>query len=39
MMTPTIKAVKEKYPEAKLFVAVKRKGVWKDSYYLVLKKS
>ena len=37
MMTPTIKAVKEKYPESKLFVAVKRKGVWKDSYYLVLK--
>lgn len=37
MMTPAIKAVKEKYPDSKLFVAVKRKGVWKDSYYLVLK--
>lgn len=37
MMTPTIKAVKEKYPESKLFVAVRRKGVWKDSYFLVLK--
>ena len=37
MMTPIIKAVKEKYPNSKLFVAVKRKGVRKDSYYLVLK--
>lgn len=37
MMTPTIKAVALKYPEADLFVAVRRKGIKKDPYYMVLK--
>ena len=37
MMTPTIKAVKEKYPEAKLFVAVKEKESGRTPITLFLK--